>query len=65
MASGAGTGHLAGMLDVDTMIEQHLAQRHPGRRVDDRALGAQLVMGQDNDLRHADFQKVLKINKLR
>jgi hypothetical protein len=48
------------MLDVDPMIEQHLAQRHPGWRVDDGAIGAQLMMRQDNDLRHAGFRKSLK-----
>jgi hypothetical protein len=45
MAGGAGTGLLAGVFDLDVVIQQDIAQRTAFRRVDDGAVRAKYGMG--------------------
>src|ERR1700710_746270 len=52
VAGGAGAAHLAGVLDVDVVVEQGLADRGAGRRADLGALRAVLGMGKDLDRGH-------------
>src|SRR5207244_3583676 len=46
VAGRAGAGLLARMLDIDVVFQEHIAERHPGFRVDLRAFRAQGRMGQ-------------------
>ena len=52
VAGGAGAAHVAGVLDVDVVVQQRLADRGAGGRLDLGALRAVLGMGQDLDDGH-------------
>ena len=52
VAGGAGAGFLAGMLDLDAVREQQVAERLAGGRLDVIALRAQRGVRQDGELRH-------------
>ena len=54
MAGGAGAGFFAGVLDVDVVAEQRIADRNAGRGIDHRAVGTQFDMGKYDDLGHRD-----------
>ena len=52
VAGGAGTGFLAGMFYLDTVVEQDIADRYALLCIDDCTIGTQLDVGQDDQLRH-------------
>jgi hypothetical protein len=52
VAGGAGARFLAGVLDVDVVVQQDIANGFARFRLDDGAFGAQLGVGQDDDLWH-------------
>jgi hypothetical protein len=54
VAGGTGTGFLAGVLDVDFVAEQRIADGDARRGLDHRAIGTQLDMGKNNYLGHSD-----------
>ena len=52
VAGGAGAAHVAGVLDVDVVVQQRLADRGAGRRADLGALRAVFGVRQDFDDGH-------------
>jgi len=52
VAGGAGTGLLAGVLDVDAAAQGRIQDGFAGLGFDHRTLGAVFGMGQEDDLRH-------------
>jgi hypothetical protein len=54
MAGGAGAGFLTGMLDIDVIIEQGIANRDAGGGIDHSTIGTQLDMGKNDYLGHRD-----------
>jgi hypothetical protein len=52
VASGAGAGFLAGVFDVDVVLQQDVAHGLPCFGFDHGAFGAKLGMRQDDDLWH-------------
>jgi TRAP-type C4-dicarboxylate transport system permease large subunit len=52
VTGGAGTGFFTGMLDLDTIFQGSIAYRNTRFGLNHQPFGANLFVGQKNNLRH-------------